>query len=52
MPRKISELAADLEPACFQLLKGAGKGCHRKYSLERKTGFLILSGDAGDDAHH
>ena len=52
MSRKIRELAADLEQAGFQLVKGAGKGSHRKYSHDRKPGFLILSGASGDDAHH
>ncbi len=52
MPRKIRELAAELEKAGFQLVKGAGKGSHRKYYHQRKPGFTILSGSPRDDAHH
>ena len=51
MPRKIRQLIADLETAGFAPVQG-GKGSHRKFRHPRFTGAVILSGKAGDDAHH
>jgi predicted RNA binding protein YcfA (HicA-like mRNA interferase family) len=50
MPRKIRELIADLERSGCRLLKGAGKGSHRKYVHHKLKGFVLISGQAGDDA--
>lgn len=50
MPRKIRELIHDLEQAGFQLVKGQGKGDHRKYRHPTLRGSLILDGKAGADA--
>ena len=51
MPRKIRQLASDLEAAGFLLVPG-GKGSHRKYRHARFPGAVILSGKDGDDAFH
>ncbi len=51
MPRKLRQLISDLEQAGFVLVPG-GKGSHRKFRHPRFPGSLILSGQAGDDAHH
>ncbi len=51
MPRKIRQLIADLERADFEQVVG-GKGSHRKFRHSRLAGAVILSGGAGDDAHH
>lgn len=51
MPRKVSQLIADLEAAGFVAVPG-GKGSHRKFRNPRFAGSVILSGKAGDDAHH
>ena len=51
MPRKIRQLIADLQGAGFQIVKGAGKGSHRKFS-HPKARSVILSGADGEDAHH
>lgn len=51
VPRKVRQLIADLERAGFRLVPG-GKGSHRKFRHPRLPGSLILSGKAGDDAHH
>ena len=50
MPRKIRELIADLERAGCRQVKGAGKGSHRKYVHSKLKGFVLLSGQPGDDA--
>ncbi|MBV9657267.1 MAG: type II toxin-antitoxin system HicA family toxin [Verrucomicrobia bacterium] len=52
MPRKIRQLISDLERAGWRLVKGAGKGSHRKFQHPRVAGFVTLSGHAGADAHH
>lgn len=50
MPRKIRQLESDLLKAGFTVVKGAGKGSHRKYIHPNVEGFVIISGKAGDDA--
>jgi predicted RNA binding protein YcfA (HicA-like mRNA interferase family) len=49
MPRKIRQLIADLQKAGFELVKGAGKGSHRKFS-HPKARSVIISSKEGDDA--
>ena len=51
MPRKIRQLVVELETAGFVRVDG-GKGSHRKFRHARFAGAVILSGKAGDDAHH
>jgi predicted RNA binding protein YcfA (HicA-like mRNA interferase family) len=51
MPRKIRQLICDLEAAGFVVVDG-GKGSHRKFRHPRFPGAVILSGKAGNDAHH
>ena len=51
MPRKIRQLAAELEHAGFRIVPG-GKGSHRKFRHPKLAGSLILSGNDGDDAKH
>jgi predicted RNA binding protein YcfA (HicA-like mRNA interferase family) len=41
---------ADRERAGCRQLKGAGKGSHRKYVHPKLKGFVLLSGQPGDDA--
>lgn len=49
MPRKIRQLAADLEKAGF--INRGGKGSHRNF--EHPRGIRVtLSGRPGDDARH
>ena len=50
MPRKIRELVADLEKAGW-LIKPGGKGSHRKFAHRDSRRKIILSGQAGADAH-
>jgi predicted RNA binding protein YcfA (HicA-like mRNA interferase family) len=50
MPRKIRELAADLEKAGWSAVAG-GKGSHRKFAHPRSQRKVILSGASGADAH-
>jgi predicted RNA binding protein YcfA (HicA-like mRNA interferase family) len=50
MPRKIRDIIRDLEQAGFFLVKGQGKGDHRKYRHQDLPGSLILDGKAGADA--
>lgn len=52
MPRKVRELASDLERAGCRVVKGAGKGSHRKYVHPKLKGFVLISGRPGDDAQH
>ena len=52
MPRKIRELIRDLEQAGFYLVKGKGKGDHRKFRHPKVARFVILDGRDGQDAHH
>jgi predicted RNA binding protein YcfA (HicA-like mRNA interferase family) len=52
MPRKIRELIRDLEHAGFLLIKGRGKGDHRKFKHPKVARFVILDGKDGQDAHH
>ncbi len=52
MPRKIRELIRDLEQSGFYLVKGQGKGDHRKFRHSRLPGSLTLDGKAGSDARH
>jgi predicted RNA binding protein YcfA (HicA-like mRNA interferase family) len=51
VPRKIRQLVADLQYAGFIRVPG-GKGSHRKFTHEKFSGFVLLSGHDGDDAHH
>ena len=50
MPRKIRELIKDLTVAGFDELTGGGKGSHRKFTHDRYSGAVTLSGQASDDA--
>lgn len=50
MPRKVRELVKDLQDAGFALVKGAGKGSHRKYMHPQFAGAVTISGHDGDDA--
>jgi predicted RNA binding protein YcfA (HicA-like mRNA interferase family) len=50
MPRKVRELMKDLQDAGFVLLRGAGKGSHRKFIHDRFPGAVTVSGKEGDDA--
>lgn len=50
MPRKIRELVKDLQNAGFELIGGAGKGSHRKFTHANYSGAVTLSGRDGDDA--
>ena len=52
MPRKIRDLAKDLQDAGFEILRGAGKGSHRKFVHPNFHGVVTLSGKSGDDAKH
>jgi predicted RNA binding protein YcfA (HicA-like mRNA interferase family) len=52
MPRKIRDLIRDLEQAGFYLVKGGGKGDHRKFRHQRLPGSLTLDGKTSGDAHH
>lgn len=49
MPKTIRQLGKDLQKAGFTQVKG-GKGSHRKFVHEQYSGFIILSGQSGDDA--
>ena len=50
MPRKIRELISELERAGCRQVNGAGKGSHRKYVHAKLKGFVLISGQSGDDA--
>ncbi len=50
MPRKIRELVRDLLDAGFELVPGAGKGSHRKFTHDDYPGAVTVSGQDGDDA--
>jgi predicted RNA binding protein YcfA (HicA-like mRNA interferase family) len=50
VPRKIRELVKDLQDAGFELVAGAGKGSHRKFTHANYPGAVTLSGRDGDDA--
>ncbi len=50
MPRKVRDLIRDLDQAGFYLVKGQGKGDHRKYRHPALQGSLILDGKPGADA--
>tara|TARA_A100001037_G_scaffold256610_1_gene242833 strand:+ start:76 stop:273 length:198 start_codon:yes stop_codon:yes gene_type:complete len=49
VPRKIRQLVSDLEKAGFTRIKG-GKGSHRKFVHPKFRGFILVSGNEGDDA--
>jgi predicted RNA binding protein YcfA (HicA-like mRNA interferase family) len=51
MPRKIRQLISDLETAGFSKIPG-GKGSHRKFVHPKFRGFVLISGQEGDDAQH
>jgi predicted RNA binding protein YcfA (HicA-like mRNA interferase family) len=51
VPRKIRQLVAELERAGFVRVHG-GKGSHRKFIHPRFPGFVLISGQDGDDAQH
>ncbi len=50
MPRKVRELARDLKNAGFELISGAGKGSHRKFTHANFPGAVTLSGKDNADA--
>jgi predicted RNA binding protein YcfA (HicA-like mRNA interferase family) len=50
VPRKIRALVKDLEDAGFEMVSGAGKGSHRKFTHPKYPGAVTLSGQEGDDA--
>ena len=50
MPRKIRALVKDLRDAGFEIITGAGKGSHRKFTHEKYPGAVTLSGREGADA--
>jgi len=50
VPRAIRELVKDLRDAGFTLVRGAGKGSHRKFTHPNYQGAVTLSGQDGDDA--
>jgi len=49
VPRKLRELVAELEKEGFCRVSG-GKGSHRKFIHEKLAGFVLISGQDGDDA--
>jgi predicted RNA binding protein YcfA (HicA-like mRNA interferase family) len=51
VPRKIRQLIRDVEQAGFARIAG-GKGSHRKFVHPRYPGFVLISGNEGDDAQH
>lgn len=50
MPPKVRDLIRKLEVAGFRILKGGGKGSHRRFTHPRFPGAVTLSGGEGDDA--
>jgi len=50
--RNVRDIISDLKQAGFQLVKGQGKGDHRKYRHPALQGSLILDGKSGSDAKH
>lgn len=50
MPRKVCDLVKDLRDAGFELVPGAGKGSHRKFTHVDYSGAVTVSGKDGDDA--
>jgi len=50
VPRKICELAKDLQDVGFKLVTGAAKGSHRKFTHTNFQGAVTLSGKDGEDA--
>jgi len=51
VPRKLRQLVSDLERAGFARIHG-GKGSHRKFVHPKYCGFVLISGNDGDDAQH
>ena len=51
VPRKIRQLVSDLQRAGFVRISG-GKGSHRKFIHTKFPGFVLVSGQDGDDAQH
>jgi predicted RNA binding protein YcfA (HicA-like mRNA interferase family) len=49
VPRKIRDILKDYYDAEFFVVKGAGKGDHRKLRHEKYSGSIILDGKDGDD---
>jgi predicted RNA binding protein YcfA (HicA-like mRNA interferase family) len=49
MPRKIRELIAELKRAGFR--DRGGKGSHRTFVHPERGGHVVVSGQAGNDAH-
>jgi predicted RNA binding protein YcfA (HicA-like mRNA interferase family) len=47
--RKIRQLVSELEKAGFTRIHG-GKGSHRKFVHPKFRGFVLISGNEGDDA--
>jgi predicted RNA binding protein YcfA (HicA-like mRNA interferase family) len=52
LPRKIRQLVRDLQDAGFELIPGAGKGSHRKFSHAKYAGVVTVSGKDNEDAKH
>lgn len=52
MPRKIRQLIKDLQDAGFELMAGAAKGSHRKFTHVDYAGAVTLSGKDNEDAKH
>ena len=50
MPRKVRELVNDLRDAGFELVRGGGKGSHRKFTHVDFPEAVTVSGKDGDDA--
>lgn len=50
VPRKVRELVEDLQAAGFAIVRGGGKGSHRKFTHANYDGAVTLSGQDGDDA--
>jgi predicted RNA binding protein YcfA (HicA-like mRNA interferase family) len=50
VPKKIRDLVKDLLDSGFELISGAGKGSHRKFTHPNYPGAVTLSGQDGDDA--
>jgi predicted RNA binding protein YcfA (HicA-like mRNA interferase family) len=49
VPRKIRQLVSDLKSSGFVQVHG-GKGSHRKFKHVKFPGFVLISGNEGDDA--
>ncbi|MEA3445275.1 MAG: type II toxin-antitoxin system HicA family toxin [Bacteroidota bacterium] len=52
MSQKIRELIKELKDAGFVEIRGAGKGSHRKFTHDKYSGAVTISGKLSDDARH